>query len=136
MTSDARNGRFGPWGGDDPPGQDYDLAILDFVSPGDGVYTLRVTSSVAGRYGIIVTDRVMFESEPNAQIGGPLRTLASSAVGGIDAMLDHTPARAPLKRNIEGEEVGNTAVFLVSDLSSGITGENIYVDCGVNIVGV
>jgi enoyl-[acyl-carrier protein] reductase I len=72
----------------------------------------------------------------NTISGGPLRTLASSAVGGIDEMLDHTPTRAPLKRNIEGSEVGDTAVYLLSDLSSGVTGENLYVDCGVNIIGV
>lgn len=71
----------------------------------------------------------------NTVSGGPLRTLASSAVGGIDSMLDETPKLAPLRRNIEGEEVGNTAVWLVSDLSSGVTGENIYVDAGVNIMG-
>jgi len=72
----------------------------------------------------------------NTISGGPLRTLASSAVGGIDTMLEHTPQRAPLRRNIEGREVGDAAVFLVSELASGVTGENLYVDCGVNIVGV
>ncbi len=72
----------------------------------------------------------------NTISGGPLRTLASSAVGGIDTMLESTPLRAPLKRNVEGSEVGGAAAFLVSDLSSGITGENIYVDCGVSTIGV
>ncbi|HVZ93051.1 MAG TPA: enoyl-ACP reductase [Phycisphaerales bacterium] len=72
----------------------------------------------------------------NTISGGPLRTLASSAVGGIDTMLEHTPARAPLGRNIEGNEVGDTAAWLVSDMSSGVTGENIYVDAGVNTIGV
>lgn len=72
----------------------------------------------------------------NTISGGPLRTLASSAVGGIDTMLEHTPTRAPLRRNIEGSEVGGTAAWLLSDLSSGVTGENVYVDCGVNIIGV
>ena len=71
----------------------------------------------------------------NTISGGPLRTLAASAVGGIDAMLDETPKHAPLRRNVEGSDVGGTAVFLVSDLSAGITGENIYVDCGINIIG-
>ena len=71
----------------------------------------------------------------NTISGGPLRTLAASAVGGIDAMLDETPKHAPLRRNVEGADVGGTAVFLVSDLSAGITGENIYVDCGINIIG-
>ena len=72
----------------------------------------------------------------NTISGGPLRTLASSAVGGIDKMLDQTPKYAPLKRNVEGREVGDTALFLLSDLASGITGQNIYVDCGVSTIGV
>jgi enoyl-[acyl-carrier protein] reductase I len=71
----------------------------------------------------------------NTISGGPLRTLASSAGGGIDVMLERTPERAPLRRNIEGHEVGGAAAWLISDLSSGVTGENIYVDCGVNIIG-
>ena len=72
----------------------------------------------------------------NTISGGPFRTLASSAVGGIDAMLERMPERAPLRRNVEGRDVGGAAAFLVSDLASGITGENIYVDCGVNTIGV
>lgn len=71
----------------------------------------------------------------NTISGGPLRTLAASAVGGIDALLDETPKHAPLRRNVEGSDVGGTAVYLVSDLASGVTGENIYVDCGINIIG-
>ncbi len=71
----------------------------------------------------------------NTISGGPLKTLAASAVGGIDVMLDATPKYAPLKRNVEGSDVGGTAAWLVSDLSRGVTGENIYVDCGVNIIG-
>jgi len=72
----------------------------------------------------------------NSISGGPLRTLAAMAVGGISEMFDHQAKKAPLKRNIEGEEVGNTAVYLLSDLSSGVTGEIIYVDAGFNIVGL
>jgi enoyl-[acyl-carrier protein] reductase I len=67
--------------------------------------------------------------------GGYLRTLASSAVGGTDIMGDRSKDRAPLRRNVEGSDVGKTAVYLASDLSSGVTGETIYVDCGVNIIG-
>ncbi len=67
--------------------------------------------------------------------GGFLRTLASSAVGGTDSVAEHNLARSPLKRNVEGSDVGGTAVWLASDLSSGVTGETIFVDCGVNIVG-
>ncbi len=67
--------------------------------------------------------------------GGYLRTLASSAVGGTEKMSEVVAERAPLRRNVEGADVGKAAVFLLSDLSSGITGETIYVDCGVNILG-
>lgn len=67
--------------------------------------------------------------------GGYLKTLASSAVGGTDKMGEEVEKRAPLRRNVEGGDVGNTAVYLVSDLSAGVTGETIYVDCGVNILG-
>lgn len=72
----------------------------------------------------------------NAISGGFLRTLASSAVGGTDAMAEYNQARAPLRRNVEGSDVGGTAAWLASDLSRGVTGETIYVDCGVNIIGL
>ncbi|USN97925.1 MAG: enoyl-ACP reductase [Phycisphaeraceae bacterium] len=72
----------------------------------------------------------------NTISGGYLRTLASSAVGGTDTMAEHAIQRAPLRRATEGEDVGGTAVYLVSDLARGVTGETIYVDCGVNTIGV
>lgn len=72
----------------------------------------------------------------NAISGGPLRTLAASAVGEIDEMFEHQARKSPLKRNITGEEVGNTAAWLLSPLSSGVTGEIIYVDAGFNIIGL
>ena len=71
----------------------------------------------------------------NAVSGGYLRTLASSAVQGTDTMAQRNLERAPLRRNVEGSDVGKTAVYLLSDLSSGVTGETIYVDCGVNLIG-
>ena len=71
----------------------------------------------------------------NTISGGFLRTLASSAVGGINRIEDAIQEVAPLRRNVDGSEVGKTAVYLASDLASGVTGENIYVDCGVNIMG-
>lgn len=71
----------------------------------------------------------------NTISGGFLRTLASSAVGGTDTMDAAAKERAPLRRGVEGADVGKTAVYLASDLSSGVTGENIYVDCGMNILG-
>jgi enoyl-[acyl-carrier protein] reductase I len=68
--------------------------------------------------------------------GGYLRTLASSAVGGAEQMIEQASLKAPLRRPVEGSDVGKTAVYLASDLSSGVTGETIYVDCGVNTVGI
>ncbi|MDP9172968.1 MAG: enoyl-ACP reductase [Planctomycetota bacterium] len=72
----------------------------------------------------------------NTISAGPVRTLSAMAVGGIDEMFAHVERKSPLKRNITGEEVGKTAVFLLSDLASGITGENLYVDGGFNTVGL
>jgi enoyl-[acyl-carrier protein] reductase I len=72
----------------------------------------------------------------NTISAGPVRTLSAMAVGGIDDMFTHVERKSPLKRNIDGDEVGKTAVYLLSDLSSGVTGENIYVDSGFNTVGL
>jgi enoyl-[acyl-carrier protein] reductase I len=72
----------------------------------------------------------------NTISAGAVRTLSAMAVGGIDEMFDHTEKKAPLRRNIEGDEVGKTAVYLLSDLSSAVTGANLYVDSGFNIVGL
>jgi enoyl-[acyl-carrier protein] reductase I len=72
----------------------------------------------------------------NTISAGPIRTLSSMAVGGVDDMFEYVSTQSPLRRNITTDEVGRTAVYLVSDLSSGVTGENIYVDAGYNIVGV
>jgi len=72
----------------------------------------------------------------NTISGGPLRTLAASAVGGIAEMHEHQARKSAMRRNISGEEVGDTAVYLLSDLSRGVTGENIHVDAGFSIVGL
>ena len=72
----------------------------------------------------------------NTLSAGPIKTLSAMAVGGIDEMFAHMERKAPLKRNVEGDEVGKTAVYLLSDLSSGVTGETIYVDAGFNNVGL
>jgi enoyl-[acyl-carrier protein] reductase I len=72
----------------------------------------------------------------NAISAGPIRTLASSAVGGILDMIHHVEATAPLRRTVTQKEVGNAAAFLCSDLSSGITGQVLYVDSGYEIMGM
>ncbi len=72
----------------------------------------------------------------NAISAGPLKTLAGSAVRGISAARDLMEAKAPLRRNITQDEVGNVAVFLASDWSRCITGATIFCDNGFNILGV
>ena len=72
----------------------------------------------------------------NAISAGPLNTLSARGVSNMSLMLKHHAERAPLKRNVEAREVGNTALFLCSSLSSGITGEVIHVDCGYNIMAM
>jgi len=72
----------------------------------------------------------------NAISAGPIRTLASAGISGFLDMLHHVEAKAPLRRNISAEEVAGTALFLASDLASGVTGEVIYVDAGYHIMGM
>jgi enoyl-[acyl-carrier-protein] reductase (NADH) len=71
----------------------------------------------------------------NAISAGPIRTLASSAIGGILDMIHNVEAKAPLQRTVTQEEVGSTAAFLASPLASGITGQVMYVDAGYCITG-
>ena len=71
----------------------------------------------------------------NAISAGPIRTLAARGVSGISKMVDHHREIAPLRRATEQAEVGDTGLFLVSDLGRGITGEVIYVDGGYHILG-
>ncbi|MCL4210232.1 MAG: enoyl-ACP reductase [Phycisphaeraceae bacterium] len=72
----------------------------------------------------------------NTISGGPLRTMSAMAVGGFGEILDWMQKKAPLRRNIEGSEVGDTALYLLSDLGSGVTGQNIYVDAGYSAIGL
>jgi enoyl-[acyl-carrier protein] reductase I len=72
----------------------------------------------------------------NAISAGPIKTLASSAVGGISNMIKIHAERAPLRKALDLEEVSDAALFLVSPLSRGISGEILYVDGGFNILGV
>ncbi|SFJ09134.1 MULTISPECIES: enoyl-ACP reductase FabI [unclassified Bacillus (in: firmicutes)] len=71
----------------------------------------------------------------NAVSAGPIRTLSAKGVGDFNSILKQIEERAPLRRNVTQEEVGNTALFLFSDLASGVTGENIHVDSGYHILG-
>jgi enoyl-[acyl-carrier protein] reductase I len=71
----------------------------------------------------------------NAISAGPIKTLAARGISGLSDMLKAHAERAPLKRNVDVNEVGETAVFLASDAAAGTTGETIHVDCGYNIMG-
>jgi len=71
----------------------------------------------------------------NAISAGPIKTLAARGVGDLTEMLRSHADRAPLKRNVDQLEVGDSAFFLASDLSTAITGEVLYVDCGYNVMG-
>ena len=72
----------------------------------------------------------------NAISAGPIKTLSAGGIAGFRKMLSYTGERAPLRRNIDQGEVGRTALWLASDLSSGVTGETIYVDAGYHILGM
>jgi enoyl-[acyl-carrier protein] reductase I len=87
--------------------------------------TVRYLANSVGPKGIRV----------NAISAGPVKTLAARGVGDFIQMLKNHAEHAPLKRNVDVKEVGDTALFLCSPLGSGITGEILYVDCGYNIMG-
>jgi len=72
----------------------------------------------------------------NAISAGPIRTLAAAGIGGFKKMYGEFAEVAPLRRNITIDDVGRTAVYLASDLSSAVTGEVIYVDAGFSVLGV
>lgn len=72
----------------------------------------------------------------NALSAGPVRTLAAKGIGGFDVMLKVAAKKAPLQRNVSLEDVGKSGLYLASDLSSGVTGEVHYVDCGQNTVAM
>jgi enoyl-[acyl-carrier protein] reductase I len=71
----------------------------------------------------------------NAISAGPIKTLAARGVGDLSDMIRSHAERAPLHRNVDQLEVGGAALFLASSLSSAVTGEILYVDCGYNIMG-
>ncbi|MED6162005.1 Enoyl-[acyl-carrier-protein] reductase [NADH], chloroplastic [Stylosanthes scabra] len=72
----------------------------------------------------------------NTISAGPLRSRAAKAIGFIDMMIDYSLANAPLQKELSAEEVGNSAAFLASPLASAITGTVLYVDNGLNAMGV
>ena len=88
--------------------------------------TVRYLAAALGPKGIRV----------NAISAGPIKTLAARGIGDFSSILNAVEQRAPLHRNVDALEVGNTAAFLSSPLASGITGEITFVDCGFNTTGI
>jgi enoyl-[acyl-carrier protein] reductase I len=72
----------------------------------------------------------------NAISAGAIKTLAASGISGLRTMLHFQEANSPLRRNVSIEDVGNSAAYLLSDLSGGVTGQIHYVDAGFNIIGM
>ncbi len=88
--------------------------------------SVRYLAADLGRDGIRV----------NAISAGPMRTLAGSVIGEARVVFRWNRAHSPLKKNVELEHVGNAALYLLSDLSAGVTGEVHFVDAGYNIIGM
>ena len=86
--------------------------------------SVRYLASDLGKKGIRV----------NSISAGPIRTLSAKGVSDFNSILKEIEERSPLRRTTTPEEVGDTALFLFSDLSRGITGENIHVDSGYHIL--
>ena len=84
----------------------------------------------------IATDLGKKNIRVNAISAGPIKTLASSGISDFKYILKWNEYNAPLKRTITIEEVGLNAIYLLSDLSAGVTGEIVHVDCGYHVVGM
>ncbi len=72
----------------------------------------------------------------NCISAGPMRTLSAAGIHGFDEFRTHAAQKSPLARHVEPRDLGATSLYLLSDLSSGVTGETIHVDCGYSIIGL
>ncbi len=128
------------------------LAALPLMTDGGSIVTMTYygAEKVVRNYNVMGVAKAALESSTrylaedlgkhnirvNAISAGPINTLSARGVKNMGSMLSQIAEKAPLRRNVEAREVGNTALFLISDLSSAITGETIHVDCGLSIMGV
>jgi enoyl-[acyl-carrier protein] reductase I len=126
-------------------------AAVPLITGGGSIMTLTfyAAEKVVPNYNVMAVAKAGLEStvrylawslgskniRVNAISAGPIKTLAARGVGDLSEMLKSHSDRAPLHRNVDQLEVGGAALFLASDLSSAITGETLYVDCGYNIMG-
>ena len=122
------------------------------INPGGSLITLSFhgASKVMPNYNVMWVAKAALETSVkylsvdlgdqnvrvNAISAGPMRTLAGAAIANARDVFNYTSKNSSLKRNVNLDELGNSALYLVSDLSSAITGEIHYVDCGFNIVGM
>ena len=127
-------------------------AARPLLRPGSSVMTLTYYGSekVTANYNVMGVAKAALEASVrylasdvgpegvrvNAISAGPIRTLAASGIAGFKKMYGQFDEVAPLRRNVSIEDVGRTAVYLASDLSSAVTGEVIYVDAGFSIMAV
>lgn len=128
------------------------LAALPLMKDGGSIVTMSYygAEKVVMNYNVMGVAKAALEASArylaadlgrhnirvNAISAGPINTLSARGVKNMGSLLNYVGEKSPLKRNVQASEVGNTALFLVSDLASGITGETIYVDCGYNIMGI
>lgn len=128
------------------------LAALPYMKEGGSIVCMSYygAEKVVSNYNVMGVAKAALEASTrylaedlgkhnirvNAISAGPINTLSARGVKNTGTMFKHIESNAPLRRNVEASEVGKTALFLVSDLASGITGETIYVDCGFNIIGI
>ena len=122
------------------------------INPGGSLVTLSFygASKVMPNYNVMGVAKAALETSVkylsvdlgdqdvrvNAISAGPMRTLAGAAIANARDVFNYTSENSSLKRNVNLDELGNSALYLVSDLSSAITGEIHYVDCGFNTVGM
>ena len=122
------------------------------INPGGSLLTLSFygASKVMPNYNVMGVAKAALETSVkylsvdlgdqdvrvNAISAGPMRTIAGAAIKNSRDVFNYTSENSSLKRNVNLDELGNSALYLVSDLSSAITGEIHYVDCGFNIVGM
>ncbi|MCW5963276.1 MAG: enoyl-ACP reductase [Bryobacterales bacterium] len=127
-------------------------ALTPLMTEGGSVMTLSYLGAVRAvqNYNVMGVAKAALEStvrylanelgERNIRVNGisagPIKTASARAIGDFSKILDHVSSRAPLRRNTTQDEVGDTAAFLASDLSRGVTGNILYVDSGYQIVGV
>ncbi len=139
-----------------------DISAYSFVSLCNGArkimneqgsiitFTFQASEKVFPGYNVMGTAKAALEHEVrqiaytlgeskirvNAVSAGPVDTLSSRVIQGYKKMKNAAAEKSPLKRNITLDEVANSALFLLSDMSSGITGEILHVDSGYNIMGI